>query len=136
MNITTIGLDIAKNVFQVHGVNGHGKAAVRKKLSRSKVLDFFANLSPCLIGMEACPGAHHSARELMTLGHSVKLMPAHRVKAYLKGQKTDGNDAEAICEAVSRPEIMRFVAINTEAQQDPQTSHRIRHRLVGGGVRR
>ncbi|MGH8604283.1 MAG: IS110 family transposase [Gammaproteobacteria bacterium] len=130
MNITTIGLDIAKNVFQVHGVNGHGKVVVRKKLTRAKVLEFFANLSPCLIGMEACPGAHYWGREVMKLGHRVKLMPAQYVKAYLKGNKNDGNDAEAICEAVSRPG-MRFVAMNTEAQQDLQMLHRIRHRLVG-----
>ena len=130
MNITTIGLDIAKNVFQVHGVNGHGKAVLRKKVSRAKVIEFFAKLPACLIGMEACPGAHHWARELMKLGHRVKLMPAQYVKAYLKGNKNDGNDAEAICEAVSRPG-MRFVAINTEAQQDIQMLHRIRSRLVG-----
>ncbi len=130
MNITTIGLDIAKNVFQVHGVERNGKAVVRKKLSRRKVLEFFANLPACLIGIEACPGAHYWGRELIKLGHSVKLMPAQYVKAYLKGNKNDGNDAEAICEAVSRPG-MRFVAMNTEAQQDLQMLHRIRHRLVG-----
>ena len=129
MNITTIGLDIAKNVFQVHGMDRNGKAVLRKKVSRSKVMEFFVNLPACLIGMEACPGAHHWARELMKLGHSVKLMPAQYVKAYLKGNKNDGNDAEAICEAVSRPG-MRFVAMNTEAQQDLQMLHRIRHRLV------
>ncbi len=129
MNITTIGLDIAKNVFQVHGVDGHGKVVLRKKLSRGKVLEFFVNLPACLIGLEACPGAHYWARELIKLGHTVKLMPAQYVKAYLKGNKNDGNDAEAICEAVSRPG-MRFVAINTEAQQDIQMLHRIRSRLV------
>lgn len=129
MNITTIGLDIAKNVFQVHGVDGHGKVVLRKKLSRGKVLEFFVNLPACLIGLEACPGAHYWARELIKLGHTVKLMPAQYVKAYLKGNKNDGNDAEAICEAVSRPG-MRFVAMNTEAQQDIQMLHRIRGRLV------
>jgi transposase len=129
MNVTTIGLDIAKNVFQVHGVDGHGKVVVRKKLSRGKVLEWFANLPPCLIGIEACPGAHYWARELLKLGHSVKLMPAQYVKAYVKGNKNDGNDAEAICEAVSRPG-MRFVAINTEAQQEIQMLHRIRSRVV------
>ena len=87
MNVTTIGLDIAKNVFQVHGVDGHGKVVVRKKLSRGKVLEWFANLPPCLIGIEACPGAHYWARELLKLGHSVKLMPAQYVKAYVKGQQ-------------------------------------------------
>ena len=129
MNVTTIGLDIAKNVFQVHGVDGHGKVVLRKKLSRGKVLEWFANLPPCLIGIEACPGAHYWARELLKLGHSVKLMPAQYVKAYVKGNKNDGNDAEAICEAVSRPG-MRFVAINTEAQQEIQMLHRIRSRVV------
>ena len=129
MNPTTIGLDIAKNVFQVHGVDENGKVVVRKRFSRAKVLEFFANLPPCLIGMEACPGAHYWARELMKLGHAVKLMAAQYVKAYLKGNKNDGNDAEAICEAVGRPG-MRFVAINTEGQQDTQMLHRIRSRLV------
>jgi len=130
MNVTTIGLDIAKNVFQVHGMDRNGKAVLRKKVSRGKVVEFFAKLPACLLGMEACPGAHHWGRELMKLGYSVKLMPAQYVKAYLKGNKNDGNDAEAICEAVSRPG-MRFVAINTEAQQDIQMVHRIRSRLVG-----
>jgi transposase len=129
MNPTTIGLDIAKNVFQAHGVDQNGKVVVRKRFSRAKVLEFFANLPPCLIGMEACPGAHYWARELMKLGHAVKLMAAQYVKAYVKGNKNDGNDAAAICEAVSRPG-MRFVAINTEAQQDTQMLHRIRSRLV------
>ena len=129
MNVTTIGLDIAKNVFQVHGVDGHGKVVLRKKLSRGKVLEWFANLPPCLIGIEACPGAHYWARELLKLGHSVKLMPAQYVKAYVKGNKNDGNDAEAICEAVSRPG-MRLVAINTEAQQEIQMLHRIRSRVI------
>ena len=130
MNITTIGLDIAKNVFQVHGMDRNDKAVLRKKVSRSKVIEFFVKLPACLIGMEACPGAHHWARELMKLGHRVKLMPAQYVKAYLKGNKNDGNDAEAICEAVSRPG-MRFVAMNTEAQQDIQMLHRIRSRVIG-----
>jgi transposase len=130
MNVTTIGLDIAKNVFQVHGVDGHGKVVLRKKLSRGKVLEWFANLPPCLLGIEACPAAHYWARELLKLGHSVNVMPAQYVKAYVKGNKNDGNDAEAICEAVSRPG-MRFVAINTEAQQDIQMLHRIRSRVIG-----
>jgi transposase len=129
VNVTTIGLDIAKNVFQVHGVDGQSKVVVRKKLSRGKVLEWFANLPPCLIGIEACPGAHYWARELLKLGHSVKLMPAQYVKAYVKGNKNDGNDAEAICEAVSRPG-MRLVAINTEAQQEIQMLHRIRSRVM------
>ena len=96
MNPTTIGLDIAKNVFQAHGVNENGKVVVRKRLSRAKVLEFLANLPPCLIGMEACPGAHYWAREAMKLGHAVKLMAAQYVKAYVKGNKNDGNDAAAI----------------------------------------
>ncbi len=91
MNPTTIGLDIAKNVFQAHGVDQNGKVVVRKRFSRAKVLEFFANLPPCLIGMEACPGAHYWARELMKLGHAVKLMAAQYVKAYVKGNKNDGN---------------------------------------------
>ena len=129
MNVTTIGLDVAKNVFWAHGVDGNGKVVLRKKLTRAKVLEFFVNLPPCLVGLEACAGTHYWARELIKLGHTVKLMPAQYVKAYLKGNKNDGNDAEAICEAVSRPG-MRFVAINTEAQQDIQMVHRIRSRLV------
>ena len=129
MNVTTIGLDIAKNVFQAHGVDQNGKVVMRKRFPRAKVLEFFANLPPCLIAMEACPGAHYWARELRKLGHAVKLMAAQYVKAYLKGNKNDGNDAEAICEAVGRPG-MRFVAINTETQQDTQMLHRIRGRLV------
>ncbi|MGH8534777.1 MAG: IS110 family transposase, partial [Gammaproteobacteria bacterium] len=130
MNVTTIGLDIAKHVFQVHGVDGHGQVVLRKKLSRGKVLEFFATLPPCLIGVEACPGAHYWARELEQFGHHVKLMPAQYVKAYVKGNKNDGNDAEAICEAVCRPG-MRFVAINTQEQQDTQMLHRIRSRVLG-----
>ncbi len=125
MNITTIGLDIAKNVFQVHGVDRNGKAVLRKKVSRGKVIECFAKLPVCLIGMEACAGAHHWAREVMKLGHSVKLMPAQYVKAYLKGQKTDGNDAEAICEAVSRPG-MRFVAINAAKRRPHLRSPTVR----------
>ncbi|MGH8612677.1 MAG: IS110 family transposase [Gammaproteobacteria bacterium] len=129
MNVTTIGLDIAKTVFQAHGVGRNGKVVLRKKLTRAKVLEFFVNVPPCLVGLEVCPGAHYWARELITFGHTVKLMPAQYVKAYVKGNKNDGNDAEAICEAVSRPG-MRFVAINTEVQQDIQMLHRIRGRLV------
>lgn len=129
MNATTIGLDIAKSVFYAHGVDKNGKVVLQKKLSRHKVLGYFAQLPPCLIGMGACPGAHYWARELIKLGHTVKLMPAQYVKPYIKGNKNDGNDAEGICEAVTRPG-MRFVAINTEAQQDIQMLHRILSRLV------
>lgn len=102
MNIKTIGLDIAKNVFQAHGTNASGKVELRKKLKRSQVLAFFANQPQCLIGLEACAGSHYWARELLNLGHEVKLIPAQYVKPYVKGNKTDGNDAEAICEAVQR----------------------------------
>ena len=129
MNVTTIGLDLAKTVFQVHGVDAHGKVVLQKQLTRAKVLGFFAKQAPCLIGMEACSGAHYWARELMARGHTVRLMPAQYVKPYVKGNKNDGNDAAAICEAVTRPH-MRFVSINTPAQQDAQMLHRIRERLV------
>src|SRR5438067_8861647 len=103
MQITTIGLDIAKNVFQVHGIDAAEKVVVRKQLRRGQVLKFFASLQPCLIGMEACATAHHWARELTKLGHEVRLMPAKDVKAYVKRNKNDAADAEAICEAVRRP---------------------------------
>ena len=109
MQITTIGLDIAKNVFQVHGIDGSEKVVVRKQLRRSQVLTFFEALSPCLVGMEACATAHYWARELTKLGHEVRLMPAKDVKAYVKRNKNDAADAEAICEAVRRP-TMRFCA--------------------------
>ena len=107
--VITIGLDIAKSVFQIHGVDGDGAVVIRKRVSRGKVLEFFADLSPCLVGIEACPTAHHWSRELQSLGHTVKLMPPSYVKAYLKRAKNDANDAAAICEAVTRPS-MRFVA--------------------------
>jgi transposase len=130
MQLTTIGLDIAKNVFQVHGVDAHGKVVLRKRLSRAKVLQLFANLPPCLVGMEACPGAHHWARELTGLGHEVRLMPPQYVKAYVKTNKHDAADAEACCEAVQRPG-MRFVAVKTEAQQSTLMLHRVRDQLLG-----
>jgi transposase len=100
--VSTIGLDIAKSVFQVHGVDGTGAVVMRKRVGRSKVLEFFGGLSPCLVGIEACPSAHYWSRELQTLGHTVKLMPPSYVKAYLKRSKNDANDAAAICEAVTR----------------------------------
>ena len=106
--VSTIGLDIAKAVFQVHGVDGAGTVVIRKRVSRVKILEFFADLPPCLVGIEACPSAHHWGRELTGLGHTVKLMPPSYVKAYLKRSKNDANDAAAICEAVTRPS-MRFV---------------------------
>ena len=129
MHITTIGLDLAKNVFQVHGVDANGKAVLRKQLKRSQVLSFFANLPPCLIGMEACAGAHYWGRELTKLGHDAHLMGAQFVKPFVKGNKNDANDAEAICDAVSRPN-MRFVPVKSTEQQDIQMLHRVRSGLV------
>src|SRR5262245_60337993 len=114
--VSTIGLDIAKSVFQIHGVDAEGVVVIRKRIGRASILKFFAELSPCLIGIEACPTAHHWSRELQALGHTVKLMPSSYVKAYLKRAKNDANDAAAICEAVSRP-TMRFVAAKTKEQQ-------------------
>lgn len=127
--VSTIGLDIAKSVFQVHGVDGAGLVVVRKRISRAKVLEFFSGLSPCLIGIEACPSAHHWSRELQVLGHTVRLMPPSYVKAYLKRSKNDANDAAAICEAVTRPS-MRFVPIKTKEQQTGLMLHRTRQLLV------
>jgi transposase len=127
--VSTIGLDIAKSVFQAHGVNDSGCVVVRKRISRAKVLEFFAALPPCLVGIEACPSAHYWGRELQALGHDVKLMPPNYVKAYLKRSKNDANDAAAICEAVARPS-MRFVPIKTREQQALVTLHRTRQLLV------
>mgnify|MGYP003394199992 FL=1 len=129
MNIKRVGIDLAKQVFQVHGVDNHDKAVLRKQLKRGQFLSFFAELPPCLIGLEACGGAHHWARELQKLGHNVKLMAPQFVKPYVKSNKNDANDAEAICEAVGRP-TMRFVPIKTTAQQDLQAIHRIRSELL------
>jgi transposase len=129
VEVSTIGLDIAKAVFQVHGVDGAGAVVIRKRISRSKMLEFFAELPPCLIGIEACPSAHHWGRELQQLGHTVKLMPPSYVKAYLKRSKNDANDAAAICEAVTRPS-MRFVPIKTKEQQTALMLHRTRQLLV------
>src|SRR6188768_2266355 len=100
--VSTIGLDIAKSVFQVHGVDAGGEVMIRKRISRAKVLEFFSALPPCLVGIEACPTAHHWSRELKALGHTVRLMPPSYVKPYVKRQKNDAADAEAICEAVTR----------------------------------
>src|SRR6202453_3160881 len=127
--VSTIGLDIAKSVFQVHGVDGAGAVVIRKRIGRSKLLEFFAALSPCLVGIEACPSAHHWGRELQLLGHTVKLMPPSYVKAYLKRSKNDANDAAAICEAVTRPS-MRFVPVKTKEQQTALMLHRTRQLLV------
>ena len=129
MQITTIGLDIAKNVFQVHGIDANEKVVVRKQLRRSQVMAFFAALPPCLIGMEACATAHYWARELTKLGHKVRLMPAKDVKAYVKRNKNDAADAEAICEAVRRP-TMRFVRIKSAEQQGQLMQHRTRDLLM------
>jgi transposase len=129
MQIATIGVDLAKHVFQVHGIGPDGSVVLRQRLRRSQMIAFFAKLPPCLVGMEACASAHHWARELRALGHEVKLMPAHYVKAYLKRGKNDAADAEAICEAVTRP-TMRFVAIKSKEQQAVLVMHRTRDLLV------
>ena len=127
--ITTVGLDLAKNIFQVHGVDQTGTAIVIKRLRRSQVIAFFAGLPPCLVGMEACATAHHWARELTKLGHEVRLMPPQYVKAYVKRNKNDAADAAAICEAVKRPS-MRFVPAKTTEQQSALLMHRARDLLV------
>lgn len=124
MKVTRVGFDIAKEVFEVHGVNEYGKVELRKQLRRARVLEFFAKLQPCLIGMETGSGAHNWARELTKLGHTVKLMAPRFVKPYRKNDKSDENDAEAICEAVGRPN-MRFVAIKSEEQQAVLSVHRM-----------
>lgn len=129
MQVTTIGLDIAKNVFQVHGVDGHGKTVVRKQLRRDEVASYFARLPACLIGIEACGSAHHWARKLATLGHDVRLIAPQFVKPYVKSNKTDAADAQAICEAVSRPS-MRFVPIKNVEQQALLSLHRVRQGFV------
>lgn len=129
MNVTTVGLDVAKGVFQVHGVDGRGKVRLRKQLRRREVLSFFANLPPCLIGMEACGGAHYWAQRLMEYGHTVKLMAPQFVRPYVKANKTDAQDAEAICEAVTRL-TMRFVPIKTPEQQAILAVHRARQGFV------
>src|SRR6266480_1143785 len=129
MQITTIGLDIAKNVFQVHGIDAAEKVVVRKQLRRGQVMKFFEALPPCLVGMEACATAHYWARELRKLGHQVRLMPAKDVKAYVKRNKNDAADAEAICEAVRRP-TMRFVEVKSAEQQGRLMQHRTRDLLM------
>jgi transposase len=127
--VTTIGIDLAKNVFQVHGADARGKAVVKKALKRAQVVPYFANLQPCLIGMEACGSAHYWARKLEALGHTVKLMAPQFVKPYVKTNKNDVADAEAICEAVTRP-TMRFVPIKNEEQQAVLALHRARQGFV------
>jgi transposase len=127
--ITTIGLDIAKSVFQVHGVDAEGNVVLRRQLKRRYVLAFFQKLPPCLVGIEACASSHHWSRELQALGHKVRLMPPAYVKPYVKRQKNDATDAEAICEAVSRPN-MRFVETKTPEQQSCLVLHRTRHLFI------
>src|ERR1700756_4005717 len=127
--VSTIGLDIAKSVFQVHGVDVDGTVVIRKRVSRAKVLELFSTFPSCLVGIEACPSAHHWSRELRALGHTVRLMPPSYVKAYLKRSKNDANDAAAICEAVTRPS-MRFVPTKSEQQQSGLLLHRSRQLLV------
>jgi transposase len=129
MQVERIGLDIAKQSFQVHGVDAHGKVVIRKQLTRSKVLSYFAPLPPCLVGLEACGGAHYWARELQRLGHDVRLMAVAMIAPYRTNQKNDANDAEAICEAVSRPRT-RFVPVKSEGQQAVLTVHRARELVV------
>ena len=134
MQIVRIGLDLAKYVFDVHGVDVHGKIVVRKTLRRAAVSTFFANLPPCLVGMEASNGAHYWASVLTDLGHQVRLISPQFVTPYVKSNKNDRNDAEAICEAVGRP-TMRFVPPKSSEQLAIQAVHRIRHRLVANRVR-
>jgi transposase len=129
MQITTIGLDLAKSVFQVHGIDASGQVVIRKKLRRAELLAFFEALPPCLVGMEACATGHHWAREISALGHDVRLMPPAYVKAYVRRQKNDAADAEAICEAVTRP-TMRFVPVKSTERQSVLVLHRSRELLV------
>ena len=130
--LSRVGIDLAKNVFQLHGVDRHGKVVWRRRLTRDKWLKaLLEKVEPsCEIGMEACAGAHHWARELQAEGFTVKLIAPQFVKPYVKSNKNDANDAEAICEAMSRPN-MRFVAVKTVEQQDIQAAHRIRTELIG-----
>lgn len=129
MDISVVGIDLAKNVFQVHGVTAAGEVVVRKALRRAQVLPFFSKLKPCLVGIEACGTSHYWARSIQQLGHEVRLMPPAYVKPYVKRGKTDAGDAEAICEAVTRP-TMRFVPIKSEEQQSALTIHRARELMI------
>src|SRR6201986_2356768 len=128
-SISTIGLDIAKSVFQIHGVDAGGQVVIRRQLKRRSVLPFFQKLSPCLVGIEACASSHHWSRELQALGHTVRLMPPAYVKPYVKRQKNDSTDAEAICEAVTRPN-MRFGPTKTVEQQSCLMVHRARTAVI------
>src|SRR5579859_1072308 len=127
--ISTIGLDIAKSVFQVHGIDAAGQVVLRRQLKRRQVIPFFQKLSPCLVGIEACASSHYWSRELQALGHIVRLMPPAYVKPYVKRQKNDMADAEAICEAVTRTN-MRFVPTKTPEQQSGLMLHRTRHLFI------
>ena len=129
VKITTIGIDLAKTTLSVHGVDDNGKVVLRKSMSRGKLLEFMANREPCLVGLEACGGAHDLARRLIAMGHRARLMAARFVQPYRKSQKNDGNDAEAICEAVARPN-MRFVPVKSAEQQALLSVHRIRLELI------
>ena len=124
-DVSVIGIDLAKSVFQVHGIDGRGQVVLRQRLSRGKLLPFFSSLPRCLVGMETCASANYWARELIALGHEVRLMPPQYVKPYVKRSKNDASDAEAICEAVTRP-TMRFVGVKSPEQQSVLVLHRTR----------
>lgn len=129
MKLKRIGVDLAKQVFQVHGVDSHEQVVCRKQIKRARLLDFFRQLEPCLVVMEACGGSHYWARQFRALGHEVRLIAPQFVKPYVKGGKNDANDAEAICEAGSRP-TMRYVPVKSEEQQAALSVHRIRSRAI------
>jgi transposase len=129
MQVTTVGIDLAKTVFQIHGADAAGRAVIKRQLRRGQVIEFFEKLLPCLVGMEACATAHHWARELTKLGHTARLMPASYVNAYVKRSKNDAADAAAICEAVTRPS-MHFVPVKSVEQQAALMLHRARDLLV------
>lgn len=129
MKVTTVGIDLAKQVFQIYGVDEHGKTTLKQQLRRAQMAEFFINLPPCLIGMEACGSAHHWARKLQGMGHTVRLMAPQYVKPYVKTNKSDAADAEAICEAVGRPN-MRFVPVKNIEQQSILVVHRVRQSFV------
>ncbi len=129
MKVRILGIDLAKNVFSVHGVDGRGKTVLQRELRRRQLLPFMRQLQPCVVGMEACGGAHYWAREMAKLGHEVRLMSPQFVRPYVKSNKNDAKDAEAICEAVGR-RSMRFVAIKSQSQQDMMALHRVRSLLI------
>lgn len=128
-NISTLGIDLAKNVFQLHGTDSKGKAVLKKRLSRNKLLEYVANMKPCLIGIEACAGAHDWARRFTAMGHTVKIMAPQFVKPYIKSNKNDANDAAGIAEAVTRPD-MKFVPVKTQEQQNSLLIHRAREMIL------